>query len=311
MNELNLNEKLEKKIMNLSQFIWERRVDGKSLQKWLDNFSDAEERTHALFLLSNFHYFGTREIRVMLKNAYTDKILKPIIHKARMQNGNTKNFNSISKTIEEEISQTRFVGVGNPSESGTHLLYYFRQENNIPKDQFINSHEILKIQRSPIPDISLKTPEITRYVFIDDMCGSGTQAKDYSENLVSNIKNINSDIEVIYLALFSTSSGLSVIKDETDFDKVDCVFELDSSFKAFGSKSRYFERCPDGISRDVAKRITKKYGERWLDENDALGFKNGQLLLGFSHNTPDNSLPIFWYEDPTWSPIFKRHHKYY
>ena len=46
-------------------------------------------------------------------------------------------------------------------------------------------------------------------------------------------------------------------------------------------------------------------------KGNSLGFKDCQLLLGFNHNTPDNTLPIFWYDEKNynWYPIFKRYKK--
>jgi len=38
-----------------------------------------------------------------------------------------------------------------------------------------------------------------------------------------------------------------------------------------------------------------------------------QPLIGFHHNTPNNSLPIIWFDEPggpPWTPIFKRYSKY-
>jgi hypothetical protein len=50
-----------------------------------------------------------------------------------------------------------------------------------------------------------------------------------------------------------------------------------------------------------------------LADDHSLGFENGQLLVGFHHNTPDNTLPIIWYDEEfaSWTPIFKRYNKIY
>ena len=37
---------------------------------------------------------------------------------------------------------------------------------------------------------------------------------------------------------------------------------------------------------------------RWSLPADALGFEDSQLLIGFHHNTPDNTLPIIWFDEP-------------
>ena len=41
-------------------------------------------------------------------------------------------------------------------------------------------------------------------------------------------------------------------------------------------------------------------------------FRNGQLLIGFHHNVPDNTLPILWFDSPNadWRPIFRRYPKW-
>ena len=51
-----------------------------------------------------------------------------------------------------------------------------------------------------------------------------------------------------------------------------------------------------------------------IDEKvNPLGYDNCQLLLSFFHNTPNNSLPIFWFEDEQveWKPMFRRYPKIY
>ena len=62
-----------------------------------------------------------------------------------------------------------------------------------------------------------------------------------------------------------------------------------------------------------AEQMCRFYGSS-LVPGDPFGYDNGQLLIGFHHNTPDNTLPIFWYDEPggtSWTPIFKRYPKYY
>ena len=64
-----------------------------------------------------------------------------------------------------------------------------------------------------------------------------------------------------------------------------------------------------GRARDLCLRC----GEQ-LVPSHPLGYRDGQLLLGFSHNTPDNTLPVFWYEErdgPNWRPMFRRYPKGY
>lgn len=319
MNKLDLREELLLKIMKLSQNIWENRIKEQNVDKWLKNFNSDEtieqcESTHALFLLSNFMFFGVREVRELLKSVYRDKVKNPLIQSIRKELGDTKNHADIAATFKSEIESTRFLGMGNPSESGNHLLYFYRQENDLPKELFIHTHEILSFNRDSkgIPQLKLRNEDIKRYIFIDDVCGSGTQATDYSEDLVKEIKKLNPKIEVIYLTLFSTSHGLKHIKEHTLFDLVDCIFELDETFKCFSDKSRYFkgvDKLP--LSKEFTEQFCRKYGKYLTaSEEDSLGYKDGQMLLGFAHNIPDNTLPIIWNEWEDWQPILKRYSKF-
>jgi hypothetical protein len=321
-NALPIYDRLLNKVITYYATIWKDRRSDKIYEEWLNNFKDTstedKEKLHALFLLSKFMYFGNIELRELLRCVFRDLFKYPIIAEIRKNNNNCKNIELIDKIFNDELSKTRFLGVGNPSESGVHLLYYFRQENNLEKSSFINTHEIFKnnviketdangIDTSRV-DVKIKDANIKRYVFIDDFCGSGTQAKDYSKDIVEQIKHINKDIEVNYLMLFGTEDGISSVKRETLFDKVETVFSIDSSFKCFSDISRYFCKPITEIEKDFCMNMCKKYGDK-LWASFPFGYKNGQLLLSFFHNTPDNTLPIFWAENTDWQPIFKRFHK--
>ncbi|WP_242499868.1 hypothetical protein [Methylibium sp. Pch-M] len=116
------------------------------------------------------------------------------------------------------------------------------------------------------------------------------------------------------MSLFATTKGLAVLNQPDLFDgKATCLFELDDSFKAFDAQQRYFPAtlAPE-FDLSVFKAMAMHYGEP-LQPGHALGYRDGQLLLGFTHNTPDNTLPVFWNEGRTvpWAPVFVRYDKEY
>lgn len=320
INGLNFREELFFKIINLSRDIWENKVDEPKLNAWLGNFEQSEEmkdceRAHAMYLLSNFTFFGVKEIRELLKSAYRDKLRYPLMQKIRKINNDTKNINIVERDFRHELNLTRFVGVGNPSESGPHLLYYFRQENGLDKDLFIDTHRILKFSRQgpreeKIVDIYLSNPNLKRYVFLDDLCGSGDQVIQYAKDVSREIKEIDPTIELYYITLVATKRGIDKVKSSSIFDVVETIFELDDSYRCFSENSRFFPTNLDlPVNKKIAERISKKYGTGFYGPDCCHGHDDGQLLLGFSHNTPDNTLPIFWHDSPEWNPIFKRHTK--
>src|SRR3546814_6565260 len=75
---------------------------------------------------------------------FRDLYKYPIVEQIRQELGDSTDEVAIATRFGQELNATRFVGIGNPAESGTHLLYYFRQENYLHRARFIHTHEIFK-----------------------------------------------------------------------------------------------------------------------------------------------------------------------
>ena len=308
---------LEKRIRTLSREVWEDSVQWPDVERWLSNFTGEtcdpeEEKLHALHLLANFGYFGLREVRELLHAIYRDLFRYPIIQKARTENGNSRDQKVLQAAFLEDLRATRFLGMGNPSESGAHLLYYFRQVNRLGRDLFIHQHEIL--DRAPgDPTSQLAIDGLRRLVFIDDLMGSGTQAAEYSTKLLSHVRaaaaRSGTELEICYFTMFARKPALDVVRS-LSFDRVEAVHEIDETERVFDSDSRVYVKPPPGVDSEVAKHMAVHYGRKLVPLHP-LGYKNGQMLLGFHHNVPDNTLPIFWGRDMdrVWEPPFPRYGK--
>jgi len=315
-----VHDSLQLKLKQLTETTWREKVSGADIKRWSSQFSEStvvhdNEQLQALFLLSNFIYFGQVEIRELLKSLYRDLYRTPAIHSIRRLNGDTTDWNVLDGFFQSYRKNTRFLGVGNPSESGSHLLYYFRQENQLPKSLFINTDEIFALDATAIPSVlKLKDEDIDTYIFIDDLCGSGTQAAEYSKSIVEPLRRLKPDVKVHYLMLFATTDGLKALRSLQRFDRVEAIYELDETFKALEPTSRIFTSIDTDFDRLKIRATCEVIGQR-LWNPYPLGYKDGQLLIGFTHNTPDNALPIFWLDGAAagiiWDPIFKRYHKDY
>lgn len=302
------------KLKKLTETTWNGRILEPDISRWVSQFEKTgdvatDEQLHALYLLGNFIYFGQVEIRELLRSLYRDLYKTPAVHSIRRAHGDTTDWNLLESEFQKYQIKTRFLGVGNPSESGVHLLYYFRQENNLPRSLFIHSHQIFSRETSAaVPTLRIRDEDIETYVFIDDLCGSGTQAAEYSRDIVEPLRALKPEVKIYYVVLFATTEGLKAIRQLNRYDSVSAVYELDQSFCSLEPESRIFSQPNTLFDRLQVKMTCQKYGQNlWPDH--PLGYKDGQLLLGFNHNTPDNSLPIFWRETSTWRPIFKRYHK--
>lgn len=310
-------ESLASRIVTLNERAWDRRVGAEVITSWLENFdgrtgnATAEERLGALYMLSQFMYFGSREIRVLLQALYRDLFLLPLAHEVKARTGSVSDFNS---EMNSQISKTRFLGLGNPSESGVHLLYYFRQENLLSKSDFIDAAQMYKnVEVAGERRRVARYDDVERYIFIDDMCGSGETAVRYSNDVLPDLLDQKPGIEVSYLCLFGTKAGMDRVRGESRFGQnAAAVFELDESYKWCSKDSRFKAGIPVGVDPKILDSIALTYGSG-LSIHHPLGYLDGQLLLGFFHNTPDNTMPVIWadaYNSGTsWYPAFRRYPK--
>lgn len=312
-------EMLRVRITVLNERVWENRNQWPQVEAWLENFDgragfDPEvEQLHALFLLSQFLFIGSAETRVLLQSVYRDLFLIPLIQEVRATLGGCRDPLIVETAVNEALAKTRFLGVGNPSESGVHLLYYFRQENRLGKSLFLDSAAVFtstlgedgKINRA------LAHPDVERYIFVDDVCGSGDTAVNYSDGIVTELLALKPDAKLHYLAMFATHQGIEKVRSTKFGAGSAAVFELDDSYRCLSPGARILLDAPLHINAATLEKVAMSYGAL-LRPGFPGGWGDNQLLLGFQHNTPDNSLPIMWAEGDAshpWTPAFKRYAK--
>lgn len=314
------NTEFGSKLRTLVDHAWDQEVRWSQINTWVNNFDgkafdEDEERLHGVFALSRFMYFSKRLLREMLRSLYRDQFEAPLIQRIRRNHANTKDAALIRRVYKNELAATRFLGVGNPAESGAHLLYYFRQVNYLPKDLFADFAGAFATtaDSSGVIRLSPSDGAVSRYVFFDDLVGTGNQVSIYLKKNLARIRGDNPHLDLRFMSLFATTDGLEKMNKKELFDgKATCLFELDDSYKAFHKTARYFSNPPEWFDAQKLQELAQTYGEM-LQPDRPLGYGGGQLLLGFAHNTPDNTLPIFWDEGHVepWNPVFARYDKKY
>ena len=304
--------RLTQKLKTLSSVAWDGNCDYRLVTNWLSQFTGESgvpkdtERLQMLFLLSNFLYFSQREIHELLRSLYRDLFKYRIVENIRLSHSNTTDPAIIEPLYAKALRATRFLGFGGPSASATHLLYNFRQQNSLSAKLFITPADIFEHQPRRLRDATVR-----RYVFIDDFAGSGNQALQHAKKTVTAIRATDSDICVCYFVLFSTTRALTAITDSGLFNDVDAVFELGDDFRAFSANSLFYSVPAPHISQPDTMIVAEHYGRSLLPSNP-LGYESGQLLVGFAHNVPNNTLPVFWHpgtHSKPWVAPFPRHRR--
>ena len=111
--------------------------------------------------------------------------------------------------------------------------------------------------------------------------------------------------------MFATRKGIERVRATKFGAGSAAVFELDDSYSCLSTGARIMLDAPPHIVAATLEKVAMSYGELlWPDFPG--GWSNNQLLLGFQHNTPDNTLPIMWAEGNAirpWTPAFKRYAK--
>jgi hypothetical protein len=312
---------IDRALRTLVEHAWDREVTYSQIQAWSanfnGNFTDADsERRHGLIALSRFIYFSKRLVREMLRSLYRDHFEAPLVQRIRRNLRNTRDQLLIRQQYQQELRATRFIGVGNPAESGAHLLYYFRQINRLSKENFVDLGAAFSDVRPGGRTSSMRAENlsVSRYVFFDDVVGSADQSTLYLSNKLSRIRKGNPHLDLRFMCLFASTAGLEKLNARSMFDgKATCLFELDDTYKVFGAAQRYFPSSLSGnFDVNTFEQMARHYGQLLLPGH-AAGYKDGQFMLGFTHNTPDNTLPIFWNEGRVtpWNPIFIRYDKVY
>jgi hypothetical protein len=192
-----MQDELKAKLKTLDDLMWDRRVSWTDIEQWLSNFAPTpdngpSERLHALYLLSNFSYFNNEAMRALLRALYRDLVQQPAVERIRHRTRGSLDIGIIRERYEQALEGVRFIGVGNPSESGTHLLYYFRQENGLPTKLFVHPHELIA-GTDTRPRLATG---IKHVVFLDDFCGSGRQVKRYSKNVLQRVRSLSKRVRL-------------------------------------------------------------------------------------------------------------------
>jgi len=311
-------ELLKEQIKNLSAWLWGYTILDKDVELWLSNFNISENQREdyiPLLILSQFMFYEQREVRQALKSLYKDHYIAPLVSKYRSIS-NSYNLNEYENFINEKLRTTRFSNIGNPSESSSMLLYYFRQRNNIDKELFVDSCQLLTS--------AVDNENVEYLIYLDDLSGSGSQATGSLETVIKDIRAKIKNIKISYFTLFATTKALKTLIKSNLFDDVGTVFELDETYRIFSEESRYFDKKEAADKKKFEEICKNEYKSKWelgkedISRNkdkslnkDECGFGNTQLGLGFFYNVPNNTLPIFWAESDNWEPIFKRYSKQY
>lgn len=178
---------------------------------------------------------------------------------------------------------------GSAGESGDSMLHKFRLANGLNgrmyNKLFIYRSELLGEKMGPGDTV----------VFVDDFSGTGNQActawrREFEELLP--------DKPTVYLILIAASNAARErIEDETDLTVISHI-QLTEADDIFSSRCRHF-------TQDERDKLLQ-YCRRG-DKHNPRGFGDCGFVVVFTHNCPNNSIPILHVYNQRWEGLFRRY----
>jgi hypothetical protein len=272
-------------------------LDIARFEAWLNNFSSHEERYFAACLLDHLIYRSKSQTISMLEQLF-QRVLPDLTRLDPSPLGYAHDLlrSLASRRTDSGIRLVLAVkGVEQGIKSGNEIGRFAKRFLNFPERLFIPPSKIR----------SCAQRGIKFFVFIDDFLGTGTQ---FSKLLrAENIdRRLLSELYVVYAPLVSHSAGRQKLMKELPELRVRSVEALDSSYGLFDKDSACFnDECN---TNDKAKEFYYELlRKKQLSFTRKLGYGQLELAYAFEHATPNNSLPILWYNGgKKWTPLFYR-----
>lgn len=269
------------------------------VEEWIAQFSPKGKR-FAVRLLEHLDFRDTEAIRLLCRKAHQDLV---------------------AKITEHAASKAFYVAVGHPAKSGSHVLYYYRQENLTDskvkrrekgETAFLSVHDLPHAGYLASFDKPKNFYRQHKIILVDDIIGSGKQFKEEFQQLLEFLPFLQEPAfheTVYYVALLALPDGINkIIGKYRQMDGRICIGEeLSDRHQAFSDSVFPIK----GESRK-AKRLIKQISmnnKLYFDKQGKprpFGHHDDALLIAFEHNTPNNTLPIFWAKRKKWTPLFER-----
>jgi hypothetical protein len=141
---------------------------------------------------------------------------------------------------------------------------------------------------------------------VDDFLGSGAQFERFFKQW--HFYSYMGSVKYFYAPVVAHEQGLQFLGSALPDVCVIPAERLGQSH-AFFSKE-VWDRLGQGVITEAdAKAWYIEFAKQKNLEPDnvwTLGYGDLALTFGFGHSTPNNSLPILWYETADWKPLLER-----
>lgn len=264
--------------------------------KWLKNFLSVEDQYLAARLLENLTFRSEQMVGSAIGHIL-QCILPAQLRRAGVTIPSIDEF-VYSLRVGGHAHPVRFVEVEDgkgtlPGKSGPVIMRELHRLGGVSNSLMCHAESL-----SRLPD------SVRCLVFVDDMLGTGTQFKSFAARhdlrLFAPIRTL------VYCPLAADITGVKELADKCNWLTVCPVEE-------FGEQHRFFRgdaQHPDlwAIDRsntvaDVREHMRSMFARSGVKQSHKFAL---DLLIGFHHATPNNTLGVMYAESPTWHNLLVR-----
>jgi hypothetical protein len=263
-----------------------RSVSTDEVRAWIEQFGKKSDQRLMFRILQNLRFYSEDQVRSAMKTAH-GIVVRGLVE--RVSHKQVKRWQSLIVSY-----------LDGPGKSGARFAKLFVDENGM-------YHESL-VERTALKSTIAKRDDLQGLVFVDDLVGSGHSATDYLQAFLDECGEAvkEKSIRVFFVAVCGYDNGMRYIEEhlKSDIVRINVHFcdPLNVSDACFHNQSRVFT---DQVERLRAKEIAETKGVV-LCKPAPLGYSGSEALVVFSHNCPNNTLPILWEKNRDWNPLFRR-----
>jgi hypothetical protein len=263
-----------------------RSISPEQVRAWLEQFGRKSDQRLMFRILQHLRFYSEDEVRNKMKVAH-GIVVRGLVE--RVTHKQVKRWQSLVVSY-----------LDGPGKSGARFAKLYIDENGIYQESLV--------ERGQLKATLSKRDDVQALVFIDDFVGSGHSASDYLQTFLNECGDVIKAklIRVFFLAVCGFEAGRQYVEEHLSSNvteiRVHFCDSFDESGVCFGDHSKVFT---DHNERSRARDIAEGKGVL-LCKPAPLGYSDSQALVVFSHNCPNNTLPILWEKNREWIPLFRR-----
>lgn len=183
-----------------------------------------------------------------------------------------------------------------PTKSAHHILRLMKRKFQVDERWIVYARHL----------VSTLPLDLEAIFFIDDFLATGDQFHYFFEN--ESLRSLIGRVHLAYLPLVGYVEGIKRLETEYSRLLVRPVEILDNTHRLFHIECECFDDGTNTAS-DAATFYYDLLARRGINLTGSARRGHGGLELAYSfvHASPDNCLPILWWDkSPSWKPLFNR-----